>query len=89
MPDITNSESQTHLSVIMFSDIVGYSKMMQENEDLAMTLLNRHNEIIREALSKHEGKEIKIIGDAFLVSFATVANAVRCAVDIQEQFRQV
>ena len=86
MPDITNSESQTHLSVIMFSDIVGYSKKMQENEDLTMKLLARHNQIVRDALSKHEGKEIKMIGDAFLVSFTTVANAVRCAVDIQECF---
>ena len=86
MPDITNSESQTHLSVIMFSDIVGYSKMMQENEELTMDLLNRHNQIVRDALKKHDGKEIKMIGDAFLVSFTTVANAVRCAIDIQESF---
>lgn len=70
MSDMPNSESQTRLSVIMFSDIVGYSKMMQENE----------------ALEKHDGKEIKVIGDAFLVSFAAVANAVRCAIEIQEQF---
>jgi class 3 adenylate cyclase/Tol biopolymer transport system component len=86
MPYIMNSESQTHLSVIMFSDIVGYSKMMQENEDLTMQLLSRHNQIVRDALKKHDGKEIKMMGDAFLVSFATVANAVRCAVEIQEQF---
>jgi len=86
MSNIQDTESQTRLSVIMFSDIVGYSKMMQENETLAMTLLGRHNEIIREALSKHDGKEIKVIGDAFLVSFATVANAVRCAIEIQERF---
>ena len=79
MLDIQDPESQTRLSVIMFSDIVGYSKMMHENEDLAMTLLSRHNEVVRDALKKHEGKEIKVIGDAFLVSFATVANAVRCA----------
>ncbi|HTY39239.1 MAG TPA: adenylate/guanylate cyclase domain-containing protein, partial [Bacteroidota bacterium] len=86
MPDIQDPESQTRLSVIMFSDIVGYSKMMHEDEELAMTVLGRHNEIIREALKKHEGKEIKVIGDAFLVSFTIVANAVRCAIEIQEQF---
>ncbi len=88
MSDIPNSESQTRLSVIMFSDIVGYSKMMQENEGLAMTLLGRHNLIVRDALKKHDGKEIKVIGDAFLMSFTTVANAVRCAVEIQEQFNK-
>jgi len=52
MPDKTNPESQTHLSVIMFSDIVGYSKKMQENEDLTMDLLSRHNKIVRDALKK-------------------------------------
>ncbi len=86
MHDMTNSESQTHLSVIMFSDIVGYSKMMHENESLTMNLLSRHNQIVRDALAKHNGKEIKMIGDAFLVSFTTVTNAVRCAIDIQERF---
>ena len=86
MSDITNPESQTHLSVIMFSDIVGYSKMMQENEDLTMKLLTRHNQMVRDALNNHDGKEIKMMGDAFLVSFTTVANAVRCAIDIQESF---
>lgn len=83
---MTNPESQTHLSVIMFSDIVGYSKMMQENENLTMNLLSRHNQIVRDALNRHDGKEIKMMGDAFLVSFTTVANAVRCAIDIQECF---
>ena len=51
-----------------------------------MKLLARHIQIVRDVLVKHDGKEIKMIGDAFLVSFTTVANAVRCAIDIQECF---
>ncbi len=85
MPELDTLNSQRRLSVIMFSDIVSYSKMMQENEDLAMTLLDRHNKIVRGSLKNHDGSEIKVIGDAFLVSFNTVANSVRCAIDIQEQ----
>ena len=80
------TESERRLSVIMFSDIVGYSKMMHAHEDHAMELLNRHNKIVREALKKHDGTEVKVIGDAFLVSFTTVTDAVRCAIDIQETF---
>lgn len=86
MSQLSNLDNQTRLSVIMFSDIVGYSKMMQQNETLGMELLDRHNQIIRNTIGKHEGKEVKVIGDAFLVSFSSVANAVRCAIEIQEQF---
>jgi Tol biopolymer transport system component/class 3 adenylate cyclase len=74
------------LSVIMFSDIVGYSKMMQSDEKLTMDLLSRHDAIIRESLKQYDGTEIKVIGDAFLVSFSTVTNAVQCAIEIQEKF---
>lgn len=86
MNDGSEGESERRLSVIMFSDIVGYSKMMQASEDHAMDLLGRHNAIIRESLSKHNGHEVKVIGDAFLVSFSTVTNAVKCAIEIQENF---
>jgi len=75
MNDMIEQENERRLSVIMFSDIVGYSKMMQENEDRGMDLLARHNAIIRKSLGYHSGTEIKVIGDAFLVSFSTVTNA--------------
>jgi class 3 adenylate cyclase/Tol biopolymer transport system component len=78
--------SERRLSVIMFSDIVGYSKMMQSDEKLTMDLLSRHDAIIRESLKQYDGTEIKVIGDAFLVSFSTVTNAVQCAIEIQEKF---
>jgi serine/threonine protein kinase/Tol biopolymer transport system component len=74
------------LSAIMFSDIVAYSKIMQRDEDLAMGLLSRHNQIVRDVIKKHSGTEIKVVGDAFLVDFETVANAVRCAIEVQESF---
>jgi adenylate cyclase len=69
---MTNPDSETRLSVIMFSDIVGYSRMMNEDEEMAMMLLDRHNKIVRDALKRHDGKEIKVIGDAFLVNFSIV-----------------
>ena len=60
------------LSVIMFTDMVGYSKKVQENEDHALALLNEHNKI----------------GDAFLADFDSVFNAVNCAVDIQQKLTE-
>ena len=52
------------LAAIMFTDIVGYSKLSQKDEALALELLDRHCRMMRSLFPKHGGKEIKTIGDA-------------------------
>ncbi|MBL7996838.1 hypothetical protein JNM05_15835 [bacterium] len=76
------------LSVIMFTDMVGYSKKVQENEDHALALLNEHNNILEEKIQSYKGNIIKTIGDAFLADFDSVFNAVNCAVDIQQKLSE-
>ena len=72
------------LAVIMFTDMVGYSKKMQQNEDRALTLLNEHNIILQRCIDKFGGKTVKTIGDAFLAEFASVHDAIHAAVLIQK-----
>ncbi len=72
------------LAAIMFTDIYGFSRMMEKNERKMLALLNEHNSIIEKLVKQHNGHVIKTIGDAYLVDFNNTVHAVQCGVDIQK-----
>ena len=59
-----------------FSDIVGYSKMVEHNEKLAFRLLQGHNRIIEMSVTKNERRIVKYIGDSVFAEFKTPESAL-------------
>ncbi|HXQ93456.1 MAG TPA: adenylate/guanylate cyclase domain-containing protein [Nitrososphaerales archaeon] len=80
------SETVRRLAAVVFTDIVGYTALTQRDESLALSLLEKHNSLVRSVVVAHRGREIKTIGDAFLLEFDSTFEAVICAVEIQRAF---
>jgi len=77
------------LAAVLAADMVGYSRLMEADERGTLARLRAHRiELIDPAIAKNQGRIIKTTGDGMLVEFQSVADAVRCAVEVQERMRR-
>jgi class 3 adenylate cyclase len=76
---------ERRLTAILAADVVGYSRLMELDEAGTLAALKSHREeLIDPEIAEHHGRIVKLMGDGALVEFASVVDAVACAVVIQE-----
>jgi adenylate cyclase len=72
------------LAAILAADVVGYSRLMASDEAGTLAALKRHRQTVFEpAVAAHQGRIVKLIGDGTIVEFASVVDAVNCALSVQ------
>ena len=76
-----------HLTVVMFTDIEGYTRLMQTDELAAMELRARHREVFEASHEKFNGTVIQYFGDGTLSTFKSSKDAVDCAIEMQAAFK--
>jgi class 3 adenylate cyclase len=83
-------EPERALATVLFTDIVGSTELAAQLGDRTWrNLLQRHDAMVRDALARHRGREVKTIGDGFLATFDGPARAIRCAFAIRDNARHL
>jgi adenylate cyclase len=80
---------ERRLTAILAADVAGYSRLMGEDEENTLAALKAiRRELIDPRIVEHRGRIVKTTGDGLLVEFASVVDAVRCAVDVQREMAE-
>ncbi len=76
---------ERRLAAILAADVVGYSRLMGEDETGTLERLKSlRKELVQPKITERKGRVVKLMGDGLLAEFPSVVEAVRCAVDIQQ-----
>jgi len=82
---VTEERIQRRLAAILAADVVGYSRLMEQDEAGTLTVLKaRRRHVLEPLVTKHAGRIFKLTGDGVLVEFPSAVDAVQCAVEIQQ-----
>ncbi len=75
------------LTTILSADVVGYSRLMGEDEDTTVQTLTTYRDVISSLIKDHKGRVVDSPGDNILAEFVSVVNSLRCAWDVQQEIK--
>ena len=84
---MTAQEIKRKLTAILSADVKGYSRLMGEDEKGTVRILNEYKEVMTGLIQHHHGRVVDSTGDNLMAEFASVVDAVQCAVEIQQVLR--
>ncbi len=84
---MTTQEVKRKLTAILSADVKGYSRLMGEDEKGTVRTLNAYKEVMTELIQHRHGRVVDAPGDNVLAEFASVVDAVECAVEIQKELK--
>ena len=83
---MAEERSQRRLAAILAADVVGYSRLVDQDEAGTLASLSqRRRSILEPLVAEHHGRIVKLMGDGVLVEFASAVNAVTCATELQKR----
>jgi adenylate cyclase len=84
---MAENRTQRRLAAILAADVVGYSRLMENDEAGTLAALReRRKKILDPTVARYHGRVVNVMGDGVLVEFGSAVNAVACAVELQTQF---
>tara|TARA_B100001250_G_scaffold163400_2_gene140490 strand:- start:10603 stop:13038 length:2436 start_codon:yes stop_codon:yes gene_type:complete len=83
------TESTRKLAAIVFTDIVGFTKLTADNQQKASDLLDLQRDELQPLVESHGGNWVKEVGDGLILTFDTITNAVQCCLKIQEKAKDI
>jgi len=81
--DLPQQEATRKLAAILSADVVGYSRLMSNDEASTVVTLNTYRGVFRDLITQRQGRVVDTAGDSVLAEFPSVVQAVQCAVDVQ------
>jgi len=84
---MTQEGFKRKLTAILSADVEGYSRLMGEDEEATVRTLTTYREVLATLIQQHNGKVVDSPGDNLLAEFASVVDAVQCAVAVQKEIK--
>jgi len=84
---MTTEGFKRKLTAILSADVKGYSRLMGEDEEATVKTITTYREVMTTLINQHQGKVLDSPGDNLLAEFASVVDAVQCAVAVQKEFK--